>query len=87
MNHERQINRCKNIIDAIDAGNYHDASIQIRFNLNDSSYVWYKDPEFIKEDQISNLFIDIEENFKNDYCRDFFKRTIKKLQYFQEHDI
>ena len=76
---KRQIMECKAIIKAIDNGKYHDASIRIRFNLDNNNYCWYKDVKYIIDNQITNLFYDIETNFKDDLTRNFFKRTIQKL--------
>jgi len=76
-----QINVCKKIIKAIKAGEYHEASVLIRYYLNDKSYVWYKNVEFIIENQISNLFIDIETNFKKNYTINFFEGIIQEIEY------
>lgn len=76
-----QILACKDIIEAIQKGEYMDASIQIRNNLNDNSYNWYKPIENIIDNQITNLFYDIETNFKKNLTVDFFKRMIDEIKF------
>ena len=76
---KRQINICKKIINRIKSGQYHDASILIRYYLNDNAFYWYKKIESIINDQISNLFLDIEQDFKNNYTIDFFNGIIDGL--------
>ena len=68
----KKANCCKEIIESIEAGSYYNASIQIRFNLNHSKYNWYKDINSIIENQIGNLFYDIETG--SETCLEFFKR-------------
>ena len=70
----------------IKTGNYRNASVLIRFYLNDSRFIWYKDINSIIDDQISNLFIDIEDNFKNNYTIGFFKHIIEELEWDLKHD-
>lgn len=76
-----QILACKDIIRAIEKGEYMDASIQIRNNLDDNSYNWYKPIENIIDNQITNLFYDIETNFKKNLTVDFFKRMIDEIKF------
>ena len=76
-----QIKVCKYIIEDIEKGNYRNASVLIRFYLNDSSFIWYKNIDSIIQDQISNLFLDIEQEFKNNYTIGFFKHIISELEY------
>jgi len=75
-----QIKLCEEIIKAIKTGQYREASVLIRYYLNDKSFIWYKDINSIIQDQISNLFIDIEQNFKNNYTINFFEGIIKELE-------
>ena len=77
----RQIAACKEIIEDIKNKEYRDASVLIRFYLNDSRFIWYKDINSIIEDQISNLFIDIEQGFKNNYTIGFFEHIIEELEF------
>ena len=76
-----QILECKDIIEAIQKGQYMDASIQIRNNLNDSNYSWYKPIEHIIDNQITNLFYDIETNFEKNLTVNFFKRMIDEVKF------
>lgn len=62
---------CAEIIESIESGAYYNASIQIRFNLNHSKYNWYKGIQYIIDDQIGNLFYDIETG--SELTLDFFK--------------
>lgn len=78
---KHQIYICNKIIKDINAGNYRNASVLIRFYLNDSSYYWYKNIDSIIQDQISNLFLDIEQEFKNNYTVGFFQHIISELEY------
>ena len=78
---KRQINICEKIIKDIKNGNYRNASVLIRFYLNDKSYYWYKNIDSIIQDQISNLFIDIETGFKENYTIGFFQHIIDELKY------
>ena len=77
-----QIKECKKIISSINSKNYYDAGIRILYNLNNNNYIWYKPVNSIIKDQITNLLFDIETNFKDDLTRTFFKRTIKKLEFY-----
>ena len=81
MSKEQQIKECKRIIEAINNGEYREASVLIRFYLNDASFIWYKDINSIINDQISNLFFDIETDFKKDTTRGFFKHIIAELEW------
>ena len=76
---EYQIKICEKIIKRIDEKNYHDASILIRYYLNDKSFSWYKPIENIIENQITNLFYDL--TYGTDLTREFFKHQIEKLKY------
>lgn len=78
---QAQIKICNDIIKDIETGQYRNASVLIRFYLNNSSYSWYKDINSIIQDQISNLFIDIEQDFKNNYTIEFFKQIISELKF------
>ena len=77
-----QIKECEKIITAIENGKYHDAAVRIRYNLNDNSYLWYKDINAIIDNQLLNLFYDIEHG--TTLTVEFFKRTIIKLQYYEK---
>ena len=78
---KHQIKICNDIIEDINAGNYRNASVLIRFYLNNSSFIWYKNIDSIIQDQISNLFLDIEQEFKNNYTIGFFKHIISELEF------
>lgn len=82
-----QIAVCYKIIKAIETNQYREASVLIRFYLNDNNYLWYKNVESIINDQINNLFIDIEQEFKNNYTVDFFKKIISELKFEIETDL
>ena len=82
---EEQIKQCKGIVEAIKKGNYMDASIRIRYNLNAERFVWYKDIESIINDQITNLFFDIENNFEKNLTIDFFEHLISEMKWDIEH--
>ena len=82
---ERQINVCNKIINRIKSGQYLDASILIRYYLNNNGYKWYKNIDSIINDQLSNLFLDIEQEFKNNYTIDFFNGIIKGLLFDIKH--
>ena len=75
----QQVNEIEKIITSIEAGKYHNASIQIRNNLNASYFEWYKDINSIIDNQISNLFYDIETG--KTLTLDFFKGQISELMY------
>ena len=82
-----QIKICEDIIKDIKTGNYRNASILIRFYLNDSGFKWYKDINSIIQDQISNLFYDIETNFKKNLTVGFFEHIISGLNWDIDHDM
>lgn len=73
-----QLRTIKELIKNIENKKYYNASIIIRFDLNDKSYIWYKDINSIIQDQISNLFYDIENN--TNISLDFWKRQQVKLE-------
>ena len=74
----RQASECDKICQRIAEKDYHDASILIRYYLNDSRFIWYKPIERIIENQITNLFYDITHNKTS--CYDFFNRQFKENQ-------
>lgn len=82
---EDQIFVIKKIIESIKDGKYYNACTLILYDLNDSSYVWYKDIQHIIENQLQHLFLDIEEDFKNNYSIDFWERQITKLEGMLKH--
>lgn len=82
----RQISVIEDIIKDIQTGNYRNASVLIRFYLNDKRFYWYKDINSIINDQISNLFIDIEQGFKKNYTVEFFTRIKEELEYDLKHN-
>ena len=82
---KRQIAVCYKLIAAIENKEYREASILIRFYLNDKSYLWYKNIESIINDQISNLFYDIETG--NNNTIEFFKNQIDGLKFNINTDL
>ena len=82
-----QIKECKRVIKAIKKGEYKEASILIRYYLNDASFIWYKDINSIIDDQITNLFFDIETDFKKNLTIRFFEGIINELKYDIENGI
>ena len=76
----------KKIIEALEKEETREASILIRFYLNDKSYIWYKNVNNIIQDQITNLFYDVDAgNVKNGLCITFFKRQLKKLEFYSKY--
>jgi len=73
-----QIAICNKIASEIGLGHYYNASILIRNYLNDNDYLWYKNVNNIIDNQISNLFYDIEHKTNN--TKLFFRRQIVKLE-------
>lgn len=84
---EEQIKRCEDIVKAIKKGEYMDASIRIRNNLNDKRFVWYKNIDSIIDNQITNLFFDIENNFENNLTIKFFEHLISEMEWDIEHEF
>ena len=83
---KRQINACKEIIESINEKDYYNASILIRFYLNDNNFIWYKNIQYIIEDQISNLFLDIQDDFKKDRVTNFFKNMIDETKWIIDNE-
>ena len=77
-NRQHQAKVCNKICQRIAQKDYHDASILIRYYLNDKSFNWYKPIERIIENQITNLFYDV--TYHKTSCYEFFNRQYKELQ-------